>query len=71
MSEIKINLCEVASELAHETAKSKMISDGSINDDADMWQDDGNGVDIYTDEAQDIFNVWYDYFYNFIDGYKL
>ena len=71
MSEIKINLNEVATELAHAATRGVMISDGSIIEDADMWREDGAGVLIYTEEAQDVFNVWYDYFYNFIDNHKL
>ena len=58
---IKINLVEVASELAH----NRMVFsiDMDCNEDS-LYQQLDNGDFVYTEEAQDIFNDWYDYYYN-------
>lgn len=59
---------ELASNLAHNAAKDEMFKDDLINDEDDMTVDDefGKGL-IYTDEAQEIYNRWYDYFEAEID----
>ncbi len=58
---IKINKLELASELANEATKDEMFSKGLIVDEDEMYRED-NGCSIYTEEAQDIFNDYYDYF---------
>ena len=64
MTEIKINIVELASELAARQLQ-------------DHWQDsilifDENDEEIkYTEEAQDIFNGLYDYYYSLIESTKI
>lgn len=64
MTEIKINIVELASELAAKELQ-------------DNWQDsilifDENDEEIkYTDEAQDIFNDLYDKYYSLIESTKI
>jgi hypothetical protein len=57
-----INIVELASELAHERMKIYLCLD-----DEDVWVNDGNDCLRYTDEAQDAFNQWYDYYYDLIE----
>ena len=62
MSEIiKINKLELASELAEDATKNEMFSKGLIVDETEMYVEDESGT-TYTEEAQDIFNDYYDYF---------
>lgn len=60
-----INIVELASELAHERMKMEI---GASED--EVWVTDGILQDdclIYMDEAQDVFNEWYDYYYDQIE----
>ena len=62
MSEIvKINKLELAAYLASDATRDEMFSDGLIVDENEMYLGDG-GVQHYTDEAQDIFNDYYNYY---------
>jgi hypothetical protein len=62
MSEIvEINKLELASELANDATKNAMFSEGLIRYENEMYVEDEGGT-IYTDEAQDIFNDYYDYY---------
>jgi hypothetical protein len=62
MSEIvKINKLELASELANDSTRDEMFSKGLIVDENEMYTGDA-GIQHYTDEAQDIFNDYYDYY---------
>jgi hypothetical protein len=65
-SEITINIVELASELAHEKTKEEMVHCGLIVDEGQMWREDENGDNIYTDKAQEFFNENYDYYYEFV-----
>jgi hypothetical protein len=58
-TDILINRVELASELAHESAFTDMCNMGLITEEEEMW--DGEN---YTERAQDIFNVAYDYYYD-------
>lgn len=58
--DIKINILEVASELADRDLQIEFDFDESL-----IYHDDGE-VCIYTDEAQDMFNDLYDYYYDFL-----
>ena len=63
--EIRINLVEAASELAHRATVDEVIADESMDYDCeeDVWvHDDENDIDTYHDDVQDVFNCWYDYF---------
>jgi len=57
---ISINILEVASELAniqvHETLK----------EETDIYTWDNLESSRYTETAQEIFNEWYDYYYDFL-----
>jgi hypothetical protein len=60
-----INIVELASELAHERMKMEI---GASED--EVWVTDGEDQDdclVYMDEAQDVFNEWYDYYYTQIE----
>jgi hypothetical protein len=50
---ITINVPQLASDLAHDAARTEMITSNIIKDEAEMY--DG---DSYTDNAQPIFDRW-------------
>jgi hypothetical protein len=54
--DITINALELASELAHLKLESEWSESIKI------YEDEESEVLTYTDEAQDIFNEWYDYY---------
>jgi hypothetical protein len=56
---IKINKLELASELANEATRVEMFSKGLITHEDEMYIEDESGT-TYTEEAQDIFNDYYD-----------
>lgn len=59
-----INETELATNLAHNATRDEMINKDIINDESEMWvkSEDDEEVDVYTDEAQEIFNRHFDYF---------
>ena len=61
---MEINEIELASELAHE----RMLI--HWDDPDDIYIEDEGGCIIYTDEAQDIFNDYYDYYLTLIEKTK-
>lgn len=65
MEKIIINGLELASELAHQ----KLVNnwEQSIR----IYVDETDAVTTYTDEAQDIFNDYYDYYLGLIEQCKL
>ncbi len=66
--DIKIDLVELASELAvdrvHEELTAEYLSD------SDIYITDSDVVE-YTEYGQKVFDGWYDYYYNFINKYKI
>lgn len=65
--EITINKLELAAELAHNRT---LYESGDIcNNEDDMFIDNNYGLQIYTDEIQDRFNEWYDYYLGEIEKY--
>jgi hypothetical protein len=58
---ITINALELASELAHEKLNAEWSESIKI------YEDEESEVLTYTDEAQDIFNEWYDHYLNKIE----
>ncbi len=66
--EIRINIVEVASELAHDTMVRDSFIEGVINDETEVYvsfnKADDDGEIIYTDFCQNIFDKWYDYYYD-------
>ena len=63
--DITINLLEVASELAHEIVCAKFEDDAST-----IYDNATDTITVYSEEAQDLFNEWYDYYYNFLLNLK-
>lgn len=63
---IEINLVEVAAELADTDVQMKF----NFNDEK-IYVEDESGHFNYTDEAQDVFNNRYDYYYGFINDLKI
>lgn len=57
------DVLELASELAHNATKKSL----SIVDSVEMYIEDENGNHVYTDEVQDEFNDWYDYYLTIIE----
>lgn len=62
--EITINTIELASELAHERVRDYISFEHNIF----VEEDEGT---VYTGEAQDIFNEWYDYYLTKIESTKI
>jgi hypothetical protein len=60
---VTINILELASELAHEK-----LLDHYNNDDSLIYLYDDAGDSYYNDEAQDVFNTYYDKYYGMIEG---
>jgi hypothetical protein len=65
MEEIRVNILELASELAHK----ELVKDYS--DSIVIYEDDQSGITHYTDEAQDIFNDLYDKYFTFVEQFKI
>lgn len=60
-----INIVELASVLAHERMKMEI---GASEDEVWLGIDDEEADTLtYIDEAQDVFNEWYDYYYDQIE----
>jgi len=66
MTTIQINILEVASELAHEIVCAKFEDDS-----AEIYNDVSDDVSNYTEKAQDVFNEWYDHYYDFLKRLEL
>ena len=62
MSDITINILELASELAH----IKLMNEWSES--IKIFEDDTASVTVYTEEAQDIFNEYYDNYVTLIES---
>lgn len=67
-SMVCVNIVELASELAHEQTKFQLFGYYSLTEEenARLYVSPTDGITTYTDEAQDIFNNLYDYYYNVI-----
>lgn len=59
--DITINILEVASELAH-----LVVCEQFNYDSVNIYESVTDAVTNYTDEAQELFNEWYDYYYDFL-----
>lgn len=61
---VTVNAIEVASELAHHRT---LYDSGDIcNNEDDMYLDPDADILVYTDEIQDRFNQWYDFYFEII-----
>lgn len=67
---IEVNIVELASELASEATKREMFSKGLIVDENEMYIEEA-GIGYYTEEAQEIFNDYYDTYYTIIESVKV
>ena len=65
MQKITINILEVASELAHEIVCANFEDDDTL-----IYEEPTGGVSTYTEDAQDLFNEWYDRYYDFLLRFK-
>lgn len=64
--EISINLLEAASELAHEVVCAKFEDDDSV-----IYENTTDTITVYSEEAQDLFNEWYDHYYDLLINLKI
>lgn len=63
---ITINLLEAASELAHEVVCAKFEDDDNA-----IYENTTDTITSYTKEAQDLFNEWYDHYYDLLLDLKI
>lgn len=64
--DITINLLEVASELAHLVVCAKFEDDDNA-----LYENTTDTITSYTEEAQDLFDEWYDYYYELLNNLKI
>ena len=64
MENITINKLELASELAHQ----KLVANWSES--ISIYEDEESSVTVYTEDAQDIFNEYYDEYLTLIESCK-
>jgi hypothetical protein len=69
---VRVNIVELASELADNQTKIEMFDNDSLEEEEEalMYEFDMDGNSTYTEEAQDIFNEIYDYYYSVISKWK-
>jgi hypothetical protein len=61
---IYINEVEAASNLAEAATKLELVVRGEYDSEDDLYEEDEDSGDTrYTEQAQDVFNDWYDYYY--------
>ena len=63
---ISINILEVASELANIQVHEKLQDTTEIY----ILENVEDTCTIYTETAQEIFNEWYDYYYEFLESFN-
>jgi hypothetical protein len=63
---ITINIIEVASELADKDLITAFGGEGGKNRFPNGIVEDQDGIDVYTEEAQEFFNRRYDYWFDFL-----
>ncbi len=64
ITNITVNRVELASNLAHNAAMYELGVNIDAHDEDSVFVQDEEGNTSYTDEAQEVFNTWYDYFYD-------
>jgi hypothetical protein len=62
---ITIDLMEVASELAHEIVCARFEDDAHV-----IYDNSTDTIAVYSEQAQILFDEWYDYYYNFLFNLK-
>ena len=68
---ITINIIEVASELADKDLITAFGTEGGKNMFPNGIIEDQEGIDVYTEEAQEFFNERYDYWWDFLYDQKI
>ena len=68
---IAINILELAFELADRKLIDIQKESNFTYFPNGIVKEDENEIVIYTEEAQESFNHWYDYFYSIIEKYKI
>ena len=68
MENITINKIELASELAHKKLVANWSESISIYFVFKVYEDEEASVTVYTEEAQDIFNEYYDEYLTLIES---
>lgn len=63
-----INIVELASELANDRTFEELTSE--YMGEVEIYKANSDVVE-YTEYAQRVFDNWYDYYYNFINKYKI
>lgn len=59
-------LIELSSEIAHKTMIKDLLESNKISSEDDVINEDEDGT-FYKEEYQDIFNGYYDFYYNIIE----
>lgn len=62
-------ILELASDLVHDRAMDEVTRERTFEE-ISTYKDENSDVLEYTEEFQNIFNRWYDYFYNKILDFK-
>jgi hypothetical protein len=67
-SMVSVNIVQLASELAENQTKIEMFDNDCLDEEEEeqMYVSHSDGTTSFTEEAQDIFNPLYDYYYNVI-----
>lgn len=61
---IYINEVEAASNLAEAATKLELVVRGEYDSEDDLYEEDEDSGDTrYTEQAQDVFDDWYDYYH--------
>jgi hypothetical protein len=68
MTDVKVNIVELASELANDRTYEQLHSEYLGED--DIYKQNSDVVE-YTEYAQRVFDSYYDYYYNFVNKYKI
>lgn len=66
---ITINIVEVSTELADLAVRREICDNESLDKNSEDWEKvykEENKIISYTEEAQDVFNRWYDYYFDII-----
>jgi hypothetical protein len=66
--DIKVNIVELASELANDRVYEQLTSE--YMGEAEIYKTNSKIIE-YTEYGQKVFDGWYDYYYNFINKYKI
>jgi len=64
---VYINEVEVADILATNATIDELVVNGSYESEEDLYEQvQGDDIDTFKDDVQDVFNRWYDYYWNIL-----